>query len=164
MGSDLIPGPGAPYATGQPQKKKETLLTDYFFVFLPFLGPHSWHMEVPRLGVQSELLLRDLSLGCNLHTAHGNTGSLTHWARPGIEPATSRFLVGFINHWAMVGTLTSWIYTFKNFLTGVLGIVLKESKSTCVHLPWFSVIFLNLSVSSNSTRSWHWFQQIQVCN
>ena len=28
-------------------------------------------------------------------TAHGNTGSLTHWARPGIEPETSWFLVGF---------------------------------------------------------------------
>ena len=26
-----------------------------FFVFLPFLGPLSWHMEVPRLGVQLEL-------------------------------------------------------------------------------------------------------------
>ena len=25
-----------------------------FFVFLPFLGPLPWHMEVPRLGVQSE--------------------------------------------------------------------------------------------------------------
>ena len=37
-------------------------------------------------------------------TAHGNAGSLTHWARPGIEPATSWFLVGFINHWATKGT------------------------------------------------------------
>ena len=36
------------------------------------------------------------------HTrAHGNTRSLTHWARPGIEPSTSWFLVGFISHWAM---------------------------------------------------------------
>ena len=26
-----------------------------FFVFLPFLGPPQWHMEVPRLGVESEL-------------------------------------------------------------------------------------------------------------
>ena len=26
-----------------------------FFVFLLFLGPLLWHMEVPRLGVQSEL-------------------------------------------------------------------------------------------------------------
>ena len=30
-------------------------------------------------------------------TAHGNTRSLTHWARPGIEPATSWFLVRFVN-------------------------------------------------------------------
>ena len=27
----------------------------FFFVFLPFLGPLPRHMEVPRLGVQSEL-------------------------------------------------------------------------------------------------------------
>ena len=27
----------------------------FFFVFLPFLGPLPWYMEVPRLGVQSEL-------------------------------------------------------------------------------------------------------------
>ena len=30
-------------------------------------------------------------------TALGNAGSLTHWARPGIEPATSWFLVGFVS-------------------------------------------------------------------
>ena len=28
-----------------------------FFCFFVFLGPHPWHMEVPRLGVESELLL-----------------------------------------------------------------------------------------------------------
>ena len=28
-----------------------------FFVFCPFLGPNIQHMEVPRLGVQSEMLL-----------------------------------------------------------------------------------------------------------
>ena len=27
----------------------------FFFVFLPFLGQLPWHMEVPRLGVESEL-------------------------------------------------------------------------------------------------------------
>ena len=37
-------------------------------------------------------------------TAHGSAGSLTHWSRPGIEPATSWFLVGFVNHWATMGT------------------------------------------------------------
>ena len=29
--------------------------------------------------------------------AHGNAGSLTHWARPGIEPVSSWTLVGFIS-------------------------------------------------------------------
>ena len=27
----------------------------FFWSFLSFLGPHSWHMDVPRLGVESEL-------------------------------------------------------------------------------------------------------------
>ena len=27
----------------------------YFFVFLQFLGPLSWHMDIPRLGVELEL-------------------------------------------------------------------------------------------------------------
>ena len=32
------------------------LINDFFFlIFLPFLGPLSWHMEAPRLGVESEL-------------------------------------------------------------------------------------------------------------
>ena len=30
-------------------------------------------------------------------TAHGNTGSLTHWERPRIKPKTSWFLVGFVS-------------------------------------------------------------------
>ena len=35
---------------------------------------------------------------------HGNAGSLTHWAGPGMEPASSCILVGFVNHWAMKDT------------------------------------------------------------
>ena len=30
-------------------------------------------------------------------TAHSNAGSLIHWARPGMEPAPSWFLVGFVS-------------------------------------------------------------------
>jgi len=55
-------------------------------------------MEVPRLGVESELQLLAYT------TAHGNAGSLTHGARPGIEPRTSWFLVGFVNHCAKTRT------------------------------------------------------------
>ena len=49
--------------------------------------------------------MQDLSRVCNLHhSLHSNASSLAHWARPGIETATSWFLVGFVNHWATSGT------------------------------------------------------------
>ena len=32
-----------------------------------FLGPHVWHMEVPRLGAESELQLPAYTYVCNLH-------------------------------------------------------------------------------------------------
>ena len=66
---------------------------------------YPWHMEVPRLGVESELQLRPLSQPqqCQIQAtsstytmAHENTGSLTHWVRPGIKPVSSRVLVRFI--------------------------------------------------------------------
>ena len=36
--------------------------------------------------------------------AYGNTGSLTHRARPGIEPESSWILVRFLTHWATMDT------------------------------------------------------------
>ena len=76
----------------------------FFSFYISFLVLHHQHMEVPRVGVKSELQLpayataratRDLSCIFNLH--HGNAaGSPTHWARPGIEPASSWLLVGFV--------------------------------------------------------------------
>ena len=75
-----------------------------------FLKLHVWHMGVPRLRVESELQLPastiatatampDLSRICHLNysTAHGNAGSLTHWAKPGIKPASSWILVRLIS-------------------------------------------------------------------
>ena len=59
----------------------------FVFVFLSFLGLHPWHMEVPRLGVESELQLPVYTTAqqCGIRaasstytTAHGNAGSLTH--------------------------------------------------------------------------------------
>ena len=77
----------------------------YFFPFhkLPlifffcFLGLSLWHMEVPRLGVESELQLPayttaaatpDLSCICDLHCSSRQRRILTHWARPGSNPQT----------------------------------------------------------------------------
>ena len=61
----------------------------FYIFFSCFLGPHMWHMNISRLGVELELQLPAYT------TAHGNTRSLTHWARPGIEPASSWILVRF---------------------------------------------------------------------
>ena len=68
-------------------KLPETSFVVVVVVILVFLGPHLWYMEVPRLGVQSELYLLayttatatpDPSHICNLHHSHGNPRSLTH--------------------------------------------------------------------------------------
>lgn len=37
-------------------------------------------------------------------TTHGNAGSPTYWARPGIKPEFSWVLIGFVNDWATKGT------------------------------------------------------------
>ena len=74
------------------------LLTFFLFVFL---GPHPRHMEVPRLGFESEPQLLayttatatlGLSCLCDLHHGRGNCGSLIHRGRPGIEPTSSQRL------------------------------------------------------------------------
>ena len=58
---------------------KENYFIPFFFFFY-FLGPHSWHMEVPRLGVDLELQLpahttvtamEGLCHVCNLHHSLG---------------------------------------------------------------------------------------------
>ena len=62
-------------------------------------------MEVLRLGGELELELPayttaiatpDPSCVCDHTAARGNVRSLTHWARPGIEPTSSWILVGLI--------------------------------------------------------------------
>ena len=74
-------------------------------------------MEVPRLGVESELQLLTCTqpqqlgiwaLSVTYITAQGNSGSLTHWARPEIEPVPSWIQVGFI-------TTKPWWELQKNF-------------------------------------------------
>ena len=83
------------------------------FCFLFFLGLHPQHTEVPRLGVESKLQLwlrpqpqqHGIQVASVTYTTvHGNAGSLTHLARPGIKPTSSWILVRFIStapHWEL---------------------------------------------------------------
>ena len=71
-------------------------------LFFLFLGPHLRDMDVPRLGVESEPIpqpqQRQIQAASVTYiTARGITGSLTCWARPGIETASSRLPVRFIS-------------------------------------------------------------------
>ena len=75
-----------------------------------------WHVEIPRLEGCScscqpmpQPQPRQIQASTTTYTtAHGNARSLTHWARPGIEPSTSQFLVGIISaapRWELLGSL-----------------------------------------------------------
>ena len=82
-------------------------------IFFFFLGPHSWHMEVPRLGIKLELQLpayttvtamQDLSYICNLHhsTQH-------HWIHNPLSDARDQTRILMVTsqvcyHWAAMGT------------------------------------------------------------
>ena len=76
-----------------------------FFFLFAFLWLHRQHMEVLRLGwnwsyscwpMQYPQQRGIWATFVTYTTAHGNTGSLTQWARPGITPASLRILVRFV--------------------------------------------------------------------
>ena len=109
-----------------------------FFFFFLFLGYHQQHVEVPRLGIQSELQLPAHTVAtttqvpscvCTYTTAHINTGSLTHWLRPGIEPTSARILVGLISaepQWELLSSLFWRTYCFVVFLYQSAIVYLKK--------------------------------------
>ena len=87
----------------------------FFFIFFVFLRPHPQYKDVPRLGGPIGTIGASLrhshsnARSVTYTTAHGNTRSLTHWARPGIEPTTSWFLVRFVS------VVPWWELLFINF-------------------------------------------------
>ena len=71
-----------------------------------FLWPPLWHIEVPRLGVKLKLQLRATpqpqqhwiqATSATYVKACSNTGSLTHWARPGVKPTSLQRPCGVLN-------------------------------------------------------------------
>ena len=87
-------------------------LSIFIFIFR-FLGPHLRHMEVPRLGVRSELQLPahttakatpDLSRICDLCHSLWQRRILNLLSKTRDQTASSWKLAGFLTHWATIGT------------------------------------------------------------
>ena len=84
-------------------------LLNLFFVFC-LSGLHLQHMEVPRLGLNRSCSCQPTpepqqcqsQAMSDLH--HSSWQGLTHWARPGIEPSNSWFLIGFVSTAPWMGT------------------------------------------------------------
>ena len=85
--------------------------------FIFFLGPHLQYVEFPMLlglnrsygfwSTPQPQQLRIWAMSVTYNTSHGNTRSLSHCLRPGIEPITSWILVGFISaepQWELLNT------------------------------------------------------------
>ena len=92
-----------------------------------FLGPHPQRMEVPRLGVESELKLPAdatarqhgiQAVPATYMTACSHSGSFTHRARPAIKLESSWILVGFITaepQWELLlALLTFWFKVLES--------------------------------------------------
>ena len=136
-----------------------------FFVCFCILGLYLWHMEVPRLRVKSELQLPtyttatatwDPSCICDLTTAHSNARSLTHGARPGINPASSWILVGFVTHWATTGT-PHWVFSSTYYYSEIhlrSGLVLAPSWLSPILCLAPSSCFPFLDCLSSSSFLW----------
>ena len=74
----------------------------HFFFFFVFFFAISSAAPVAYGSSQARGQIGAVATG--LRQSHSNAGSLTHWARAGIEPANSQFLVGFVNHSTTTGT------------------------------------------------------------
>ena len=76
-----------------------------FFVFCPFRAAPAAYggsqatglIGAVAAGLHTATARPDTSGVCDLHHSSRQRGSLTHWTRPGIDPATSWILVGFIS-------------------------------------------------------------------
>ena len=95
----------------------QSLPVPAFFFFFCFLGPHLWHMEFPRLGVECRPTPQPQQ--CQIPAVSGPTAQLTAMPDPllaaeqgqGSNPQTHGFLSDFFRY-ATLGTPSSfWLET-----------------------------------------------------
>ena len=133
----------------------------YFFCFFAF----SRATPAAHGGSQARGLIGAVAAGlCQSHsnagseaasvtytTAHGYTRPLTQWARPEIEPETSWFLVGFVNHWATTGTPSPG---FERAAEGSCWLDLNLGSGTTTRLPPSFIQVWGVRPFSPFPRSW----------
>ena len=78
--------------------------------------------------------------------AHDSTGALTHWVRPGIEPASLWILARFLTHWATIGTPQSFLFLKDGIVCNWVPLLAHSLPDS---LPSFYPIFVPLIHSVN---------------
>ena len=112
-----------------------------FCLFFLFLGPHLWHMEVPRLGVKLELHLLayatatampDLSGSCEIHHSSRQCQILNPLseARDRTHILMDTSWVCF--HWAIMGTPLFFLCFILNFGVKDLNVVRGSFVLFCI--------------------------------
>ena len=116
----------------------------FYFIMFAFLGPHSWHMEIPRLPQQCQIRATFVTY----ITAQGNLGSLTHRVRSGIKPESSWIPVRFLTTEPQGELLNMAIFKTQNFLLFLL--FTEREHMSC---SWLYLYFLKVLVCPSSPFS-----------
>ena len=98
--------------------------------------------------------------------AQGNTGSLSHWVRPGIESASSWTVVKFLTGWAMMGTPDEsffiingcWIFVtsaFYIYWDDRMIFILQFVMCCIILLCEYGTIFASLGLISFDHAGWY---------
>ena len=77
----------------------------FLFSFLFRAAPEAYESSQARGRIWAAAVVYNTAMAKpDSSPAWGNTGSLTHWARPGTEPPSSQTLCQFLTCWATMGT------------------------------------------------------------
>ena len=129
-----------------------------------------WHMEIPRLGIESELQLLACAIAIatwdpstsETYTTHSNARSLTYWARPEIKFTTSWFPVGFVSAAPWQELLQSFIFLlnsltqYSSSFSLSLDLVFHEARQPSFQIS-LSFTQSNWTLKISSMRFWNVF-------
>ena len=81
------------------------------------------------------------AVSANYTTAHGNAGSLIHWMRPRIEPASSWLLVGFVSAAPQWQLLEMYFYNWNYIIIEVIWRIMCRKRYCSIPgcLRWVEV-------------------------